>query len=269
MVTVDTVTNGLEVPQRVHVVPLGFEHDRVVIPALTLKAEKVIILANPEQVDSANEFRRGVIESLEKKGVKCETRRAPIFEVASTLDVIVSILRQHRKDRLYVNVSAGSKIQALAGFLAAMIVRAEGIDVSVYYAEPDSYKESQPKRPLSTGVKQIVEIPPLALPTPSREIKASMQILSQRDCSKLELGLELASSGLLDKGKLDPSGEPRDENARVSLQRSVDQRVIQPLLSLGHVTATRKGRKVIVSLTDSGRQAAAVLTAGFPVPRHH
>jgi hypothetical protein len=251
------------VPRRIHIVPIGFEEDRVVLPAVELKAEKVFLLANLPKNDRAGKFRTEVIRRLKEVDIEHEVRTASIFALDETLDLIVRLLRENRRESLFINLSAGSKIQALAGCLAAMIARAEGISVCAYYVEPKRYKDDPPKTPLSFGLEQLVEIPPLILPTPPMEVKVAMRLLSRRDYSKLELALVLAASGQLDPSKVGRDGTPVNERARVSLQSSVDFKVVQPLVSVRYASTQKKGKRVIVSLTESGRQAASLLTAGM------
>ena len=233
------------------------------LPAIELKAEHVILLANLPREDKASKFRGEVIRKLGEAGIDCEVRNASIFALDESLDLFVRILRERRTESLFINLSAGSKIQALAGCLAAMIVRTDGIPVTAYYVEPKRYKDDPPRTPLSFGVEQIVEIPAIALPTPPMEVKVAMQVLSEKDYSKLELALALVERGQLDGSKVGTDGAPIDDRARVSLQCAVDQRVVQPLLTARHATAQKKGKHVIVSLTEAGRQAATLLTAGM------
>jgi hypothetical protein len=249
-------THGPHIPLRVHIVPMGFEEDRVVLAAVELKAERVIILANTEAADKAGRFRAKVIRRLRDARIDYAVERAPIFMLDDTMNLFVKLLRANRAEQLFINISAGSKVQAVAGLLAAMIVRAEGIDATVYYVEPGKYTDDPPSTPISSGLRQILEIPALTLPTPPRVAKVAIQFISKRPYSKLELALALSRRGELDPDRLTTDGRPKNERARVALQSAVDQRVIQPLLSQGYLQTEKRGRKVMVSLTDSGRQAS-------------
>ena len=251
------------VPRRLHIVPVGFEVERVVLPAGALKAERVILLANPPKEDKAGKFREAVKLGLEERGIEVDVLRARIFDLGQTLDLMVRILRENSRDRLSINISAGSKIQALAGCLSAMILRAEGIEVTVYYAEPKRYRENPPRTPLSFGLKQVIEVPPITLPTPPEEVKLAMQLLTKRNYHKLELALALATRGHLNPSRVGNDGAPVDDKARVSLQIAVDQKIVQPLLRAGYARAQRDGKKVTVSPTESGRMATSLLTAGM------
>ena len=172
------------------------------------------------------------------------------------------LFRRFKQEQLFINISAGSKIQAVAGLLAAMVVRAEGILVVVYYCEPEKYKDDPPTTPLSSGLRQLFDVPVLAFPAPPPVQKEAIAVLQNGPRSKRDLAMSLARTGFLDKSRLNKDGEPTDERARVSLQSSVDQRVIQPLLSQGYVKTERVGKRVKVSLTQVGLDAATLLVAG-------
>ena len=263
MPTNKPLPGGPYVPERVHIVPIGYEVDRVVRPAECLKAERVVLLANLRDQDRASKFREQVIAELTQMGIAHEVVRAPIFELGPTLDVILRLFHDHRRDQLSINISAGSKIQALAGCLAAMILRAEGTDVTVYYAEPERYRENPPKTPLSYGLEQIIEVAPLSLPTPAQEVRLAIQLLTKRDYHKLQLALSLTKIGGLDAARVRKDGAPIDDRARVSLQAAVDQKVVQPLVRAGYASVQKQGRRSIVSLTEAGRRAGPLLTAGM------
>jgi len=250
------------VPLRVHIVPMGFEEDRVTMPAIGMKAELVVVLANLASADKAGRFRASVQARLRSSGIPIEVVRAPIFSVGETLSTFLRVIREHREDQVYVNISAGSKIQAIAGLLAAMIVRSEGIPVRVYYVEPEKYTDDPPETPISRGLRQILEIPALTLPTPNPTLTRALHLLAERPHSKWELATTLAAEGVLDKAKIGTNGRARDERARVSLQASVDARVIQPLLELGYASVSKQGRKVVVTLSRQGRDACMLLVTG-------
>ena len=67
MHTVDTIMKDI-VNLRVHIAPVGFEIDRIIIPAVRMKADKVWLIAHdnvPE--DKANKYRPKIKKELEKK----------------------------------------------------------------------------------------------------------------------------------------------------------------------------------------------------------
>ena len=73
MHTVDTIMKDI-VNLRVHIAPVGFEIDRIIIPAVKMKADKVWLVAHDNVAkDKASKYRQKIEKLLEKKGIKTET----------------------------------------------------------------------------------------------------------------------------------------------------------------------------------------------------
>lgn len=242
------------VPKKIHLAPVGFEVDRVAEPIIQMRGDHAVLLANLEEVDAASRFREQVQRRLRRAGISTETVRSPIFDLYSVSESILSYLRRHREDCLYFNASSGSKIQSLSGFIAASIARAEGIGVETYYAEPRRYSPTR-GQPLSHGFSRAFTIPNLTVRTPDRICRTALELLESKALPKHELAVRLARLDLLDSNRLDANGRARDNAARVSLQASVDVKVVRPLLDWGFVSATRVGRHLRIGVTDEGRRA--------------
>lgn len=257
MQTESTIQGSPYAPTRVHIAPIGFEEDRIVLPAKQLKAEKVILVANELAHEKASGFYEAVKARLEKDGIDYDIVRAPIFQLEANMKLFSDLIKEHSKEQLFINISSGSKIQALAGYISAMAAKSEGIQVTIYYVEPEKYTEDPPVSPISHGCRRILALPIFPLPSPTKEIRFAMTVLQKKTCSKLELAIELARGGLFDKKLLDGSqSKPINEKARIGLQNSVDAKVIQPLLREKYAKTEKTGRKVMVSLTELGEEAS-------------
>ena len=72
MHTIDTIMKNI-VNLRVHVAPVGFEVDRIVIPAVRMKADKVWLVVHDNVADDkASKYREKIEKELEQKGIKTE-----------------------------------------------------------------------------------------------------------------------------------------------------------------------------------------------------
>ena len=70
MHTVDTIMPEM-IKLRVHIAPLGFEIDRVVIPAIQMKADRVYLLRHDNYTeDMTGSYREKIIKKLEKKDIE-------------------------------------------------------------------------------------------------------------------------------------------------------------------------------------------------------
>lgn len=257
-VTTDaTVDEIAHVPIRVHIVPIGFEEDRVVLPALQMKAERVILISNTATLDRGDKFRKSVTTKLKKAGIDVSLVRAPIFQLEDNMKLFSGLIKANCKDRLFLNISSGSKIQALAGYISAMAAKTEGIQVVSYYVEPENYTEENPVKPISYGCKRILSLPIFPLHFPSKEIQFAITLLKEKPYSKLELAIAMARGGYIEGDLLSHDKQkPRDERARVSLQNSIDSRIVQQLLKERYATTEKKGKRVIISLTTLGEEAS-------------
>lgn len=221
-------------------------------PIIRMRGELAILIANLAPEDLAARFRNRILELLRKARVETEIVRAPIFDLYSTTQVMLRVLRAHRRDRLYVNVSSGSKVQALSGYIATSLARSEGILAEAYYAEPEGYAPTTGE-PLSHGFRQAFSVPSLTVQTPGPALREAMAVLEAGPLAKLELAIRLARGGILDASRLNSTGRPRDDASRVSLQTALDVKVVRPLVDWGFVVTNRVGKNIRVSLTDEGK----------------
>jgi hypothetical protein len=246
--------NGGTIPRRVHVAPVGFEVDRVVEPIVRMEGERAVLLAQIESRDKGRHFLQKVVLRLKNKGIKVEVIRGDIHDLYALTRTFSRIFRSHSRDSIFLNVSSGSKIEAIAAVLASMSVRGEGIDVTPYYAVPHEYTTPL-SVPLSKGCEEVIPLPHLSMQVPSSEIREALSILKNGARSKSELSVELAKRGRLDSSRLSPEGKPKDEASRVSLQTAVDVRVVRKLEELKFALVRRKGREAVVALTPLGLAA--------------
>ena len=74
MHTVDTMSNNLKL--RVHIAPVGFELDRIVIPAKKMRADKVWLISHTvRSADKARPFLEKIKKTLEKSSINIVTQQ--------------------------------------------------------------------------------------------------------------------------------------------------------------------------------------------------
>jgi len=78
---------------RVHIAPLGFEIDRVVIPAIQMKADKVYLLRHDNHSeDMTGPYREKIIKKLEKKNIEVKivnVNRYRLFAIIKTVRILL------------------------------------------------------------------------------------------------------------------------------------------------------------------------------------
>ena len=119
MDTVHTMESMLNL--RVHIAPVGFEIDRIVIPAVKMKADLVYLIADENiSRDKSTKFQTQIIKLLKKKKIKSKIAYANRLQLFDIIRVVKEIILDHRDDEFYVNVASGSKIHAIACMMACM-----------------------------------------------------------------------------------------------------------------------------------------------------
>src|SRR5207249_10287047 len=109
MQTVDTIMANIT-NLRVHIAPVRFEVDRIVIPAKNMKADKVWLLIhnNPDE-DKAIRYVEEIRKHLKKAKIQIETERLNRLELFMVLKSVKEIVEKEKDNDIYINVSSGSK----------------------------------------------------------------------------------------------------------------------------------------------------------------
>lgn len=239
---------------RVHVCPIGYEIDRIAESAKQLSAERVwlIVEGNPSK-EKASDFIAKVESELKESGIEVKRKGVSRDDLFDNLKGIKEIFAEEKGNELHVNVSAGSKIQAIAGMMACMIFK-EYSPVP-YYVEPEKY-EKPPESPQSSGVKDIVELPEYTIQKPESDLIKALEIIQQNDrLNKKTLALQAIKQNLIDS-----ESNPEDEEVTQGDYAKLDHHIIKPLVEKWKfIEVTRVGTSHRIILTDVGKDACKFL----------
>lgn len=237
------------VAERVQVVPLGFEYTRLLESVRAWKADRVVAI---EHVDAADvPFIDAFLAELDGDDrVELEVRTCDIFDFYDALGTVAAVIHDYADDDVYVNVSAGSKITAIAGTIACMAVGATPL-----YARPDYGPDGEriPEEPLHDAVAETFALPTYHVDHPPREHVAVLRYVAEH--ADGEGRYEGVSKGaIIDFGERTqlPFVAASNAETRKGLYRSLDARVLSPLLERGCVHVESVGRTKYVSLTEHG-----------------
>ena len=253
MDTLDTIMANLA-NLRVHIAPVGFEIDRIVIPAKKMKADKVwlMIHENPSE-DKARPFTEKIQNILKKEKIKVELERHNRLDLFKIIKSIKDIVSKEKGNDIYVNLAAGSKIQAIASMTACMMFNEEK-RIKPFYAEAERYPGFEAKQ-MSFGVKNLMEIPTYQIQTPKQELVQALKIIKEQKgkIRKKEMA-ELAEKNNL------ITINAREENYSQARFASLDKNIIQPLSDQWKFVEIEKiGRTRWVKLTQDGLNATEFL----------
>lgn len=247
----DTIMSNLNL--RVHVAPVGFEIDRIVIPAIKRKADKVWLLVHENRsADKASPFITKIQKQLAAEGIEVVMAHHDRLDLFKIIRTIKDIIQKEDGNNVYVNLASGSKIQAIGGMMACMMFNASN-NVYPFYVEAEEYHGS--KDPISTGVKSINDIPSYDIQIPNDKHICALRIIMDKGgrLTKKEMA-ELA-----DEQKLITVNADQNNYSQARFA-SLDKNIIQPLLEKWEfIKVERIGRTRWIEITKEGQNAAEFL----------
>jgi hypothetical protein len=248
----NTVPRGDDgtVQERVHIAPVLFEVDRLILPIQMLRGERVhlmLIRTRNERFLACLGKVKAALDGL-RKPYKLHEDEFDLFGLISSYKRVIEG-ELEKGSMVYVNLSSGGSIQAIAANYAAM--EFEG-GVQAFFAYPERYEEDfDRKNPQSSsGVSRISILPHFGLKMPNESKFQFLELVGGLgEPTKGEVLEACGRSGLIIcKGKSRPYGHV-----------VLDDRFIKPLAELGLVRVERNGgRESRISLTEKGRSTLLV-----------
>jgi len=238
---------------RVHIAPVGFERDRVVQPILKMKADKVWLLYEKDpKRDQAKPFREKVLAILKKKGIQCKLAACTIDDLYDVLHVIKKVIDDEKKNELFINVSTGTKIEAIAGMMAAMIFK-NGTSIVPYYAVPERYETQE--KPMSYGLKETIQLPDYRITLPDPELIKALAIIAEKEegFKKKNLIERFQKDELISVG-------PKAKFPASSLHMSINKKYLERLIELDLIISEGTGRKRKIKITPQGKNMLKFLS---------
>lgn len=239
---------------RVHIAPVGFEIDRIVIPAKEMRADRVWLLThdNPAE-DKGRPYVEKIQSQLRKANVKVETFRVNRLDLFKIIRAVTEIVEKEGRNDIYVNVASGSKIHAIACMMACMILGKKK-KITPFYAEAEKYAAFSGVQQ-SSGVKKMISLPTYEIQTPRPELVTALRIVMERGgkITKKEMAKLAEDARIITVGA-------REENFEQARFASLDKNIIQPLAEQWKFVEIEKiGRNRWIKVTEAGSQAAEFL----------
>lgn len=254
----------LNVSERVHIMPVGHEYDRVVRAAEDYRADLVILIGHEDNDKQGQESWENVVEGLSNAGIDFEKDRCNIFDLYDSLATITELIANHENDDVYVNISSGSKITAIAGMIASMVMdsRAYYVQADKYSSHPDKIENIQTSSSdekdesshgsfIPKGIQEVTELPKYPIDAPDKDQVNAMEFIQQWSethgpPTKGEI-INFANHANLAfmKGDVEEKGK----------YRLLDTRILDPLKKREWIEITKQGRNKVVSLSKNGEAA--------------
>ena len=254
MDTIDTIMKSI-VNLRVHIAPVGFEVDRIVIPALDQKADKVWLIAHDNvSEDMSVKYRAKAEKELEKNGIKVEIVYANRLRLSPIIKAVADIIKKERKNDIYVNVASGSKIHSIGCMMACMLFD-DRRKIHPFYAQAEKYPEYDGTLQQTYGVAEMHSLPTYRIGTPKLELIEAMRIIKEAGgrIQKKKMAEEAEKSKII-------TVNARKQNFTQARFASLDKNIVQPLVDTWRFIEVEKiGRNRWLKLTEDGNYAAEFL----------
>jgi hypothetical protein len=194
-----------------------------------------------------------IVKKLKESNIDCQQSSADRTDLFDTLKALRTIIFREKGNYILVNVSVGSKIQAIASMMACMMFK-DMATIKPYYVVPEKYPKfmEEKKNQETVGMKDIITLPEYKIEIPSEKLIECMYMISLQKDNKI-IKRELKDTP--DKE------ERRDQAAYMALNKNL----IEPLMDWKFISVEKIGSRHIVSLTDVGINALTVIIHLVPV----
>jgi len=251
MHTIDTVMTKIE-NLRVHIAPVGYEIDRIVLPAKKMRADKVCLLVheNPS-VDKAISFYDKISKQLQKQNIEVTKEYHDRLDLFKIIKSVKEIIQKEKGNIIYVNLASGSKIQSIACMMACMMFN-DDKNVRPFYVEAKDYLGFSGK-PISTGIKEIQDVPTYEIKKPEQRHIEALRIINEKGgrISKKEMAELAVNKKLI---------VVNAENESQATFASLDKNIINALENQWKFVKVEKiGRTRWINITEDGKNAAEFL----------
>ena len=259
--------NGIE--RTVHIIPLGHEIDRAIVPFENRKADHVYILTNLKESNSHEDMSKQqryfvgkVRQKLQEKGIEVTCVSVNLFDLKDVMNAVSKIIvaEKEKNNRIFLNMSAAGRLTSIAATLVGM-----AHNIQVYYVQAEKYPDDTADRikhglsicssgditplinfqivmPDSIGLEILLHL--------SKTEKARMtdllEILQEKKCEGFEESFP--------KKRLTESERKIQSKQLMKL----DKRILPRLEREGFVTRSKDGRSVYITITDSGKYATYI-----------
>ena len=238
---------------RVHIAPVGYEIDRIVLPAKKMRADKVCLLVheNPS-VDKAIEFYEKISKQLQKLNIEIIKEHHDRLDLFKIIKSVKEIIEKEKGNIIYVNLASGSKIQAIACMMACMMFNDEK-NVHPFYVEAKDYLGFSGK-PISTGIKEIQDVPTYEIKKPEQRHIDALRIINEK-------GGRISKKEMAELAKKEKLIVVNAENESQATFASLDKSIINALENQWKFVKVEKiGRTRWINITEDGKNATEFLT---------
>ena len=165
--------------RRIQIAPVGFEVDRVVIPAIKEKAEKVYLMVHKDRSkDKATKYAAAIQRKLKAKNIETELVYCDWENIEEITRMARDLILKESNNEVAINLASGSKNHAIGLDRACMTFRKRK-HIHPFYPEAEKWTAWKYPKQQSTGVKKIKQISIHRIIVPEPELIEALKIIKK------------------------------------------------------------------------------------------
>ena len=239
--------------KRIQIAPVGFEIDRVVIPAKKEKAEKVYLMVHKNRTeDKATKYAAEIQKKLKAAKIETELVYCDWKNIEEITRVARDLILKEADNEIAINLASGSKNHAIGLDRACMTFRKRD-NIHPFYPEAKNYRAVKYPCQQSSGVKQIKQVPIHRIIVPEPELIEALRIIKD---NSTDIPLHKGKKGVKKKDLATAYFGDSSKVNLTKLQRNITQKLEKTWRAIEIIQV---GQSDWISLNREGRYLRYVL----------
>lgn len=226
---------AMALPQRVHIAPVGYETERIISPALDHNINKIVLLAHGNRTTKSKNCLGIVQTELSRENIDFQIKNCDFFDLDSSLWAMAEAIKKYGRDDVFINLSTGSKITAIAGMIACMASNAHP-----FYVPAEEYTGET----ISKGAAEPIDIPTYAMKVPDEQFIQVLEFIDSND--------EVIKGDIVEFTQDFPLLSGYNRKKLTDMYGPVKEHIIEPLLEGEYIKEQRHGKDHYLFLTERG-----------------
>ena len=233
--------------RRIHIAPVGFEIDRVVLPAKMDKADKVFLMVHSNRSeDEAKEYVAEIEKRLKRAKIETEQVTADLWNIEEITRVTRDLILANSDCEIAINLASGSTNHSIGMDRACMTLRNRW-NLRPFYPFAKTYNGFVYPHQQTEGVKKLKTIVAHRIQIPEDELIQALKIIKQNQgtngMKKKDLAKACESEHIIQYSGKSPN----------AILIALDRQILQKLEHRWKAIQVKpQGRNYLVSLTEEG-----------------
>ena len=230
---------------RVHIAAIGRHAERVIEPITRLKADKAYLLTYSED-DNASEYLKEIKKILKNQNIETNVEFVDIWDTTKCLEKIHEIIEIEKNNQIFINLSTGTKLTAIASMMACMFWNAQP-----YYAKSKYPSVKFPTKLKFNEIEEIISIPTFKIESPTKESITVLKIIKENKSIQKNLLIEkLKELKIIKPTKGDFLSKPAEHGQL--------RTILDVLIKSNFIKTKAVGRQSHVEITNKGQTAITI-----------